>query len=39
MDARPRGEQIGQIVFVDTPLPRTATGKLRRWELDRLLNS
>lgn len=38
MDQRPRGEQIGRIIFTDEALPRTATGKLRRWELEQLLN-
>lgn len=30
---RPRGQQITDILFSDEPLPRTATGKLRRWAL------
>jgi acyl-coenzyme A synthetase/AMP-(fatty) acid ligase len=30
---RPRGQQITDILFTDEPLPRTATGKLRRWAL------
>lgn len=31
----PRGQQIGSILFIDHPLPRTATGKLKRWEVQR----
>ena len=30
---RPRSQQISRIVFRKEPLPRTATGKLRRWEI------
>ena len=29
----PRGQQISGISFTDKPLPRTATGKIKRWEL------
>ena len=29
----PRGQQLGNILFTDKPLPRTATGKVKRWEL------
>ncbi len=32
---RPRGQQLGGIRFVSEPLPRTATGKIKRWELQR----
>jgi long-chain acyl-CoA synthetase len=31
----PRGEQIGKIYFTDKPMPRTATGKIRRWEIQK----
>ena len=31
--SRPRGQQIAAIARRDTPLPRTATGKIKRWEL------
>ena len=31
---RPRGQQIKDIFFSAKPLPRTAAGKLRRWELN-----
>ena len=31
--AHARGQQIGAIARRDMPLPRTATGKLKRWEL------
>ena len=29
----PRGQQIAKIIVTDEPLPRTATGKIKRWEL------
>ena len=29
----PRGQQLGEILFTDQPLPRTATGKVKRWEI------
>ena len=29
----PRGHQLSDIVFTDKPLPRTVTGKVRRWGL------
>ena len=33
MDEQPRGRQISDVIFVKEPLPRTATGKIKRWEL------
>lgn len=33
-NARARGQQIAAILRRDKPLPRTATGKIRRWALD-----
>ncbi len=33
MARRPRGLQIAQVLFTPEPLPRTATGKLMRWEI------
>lgn len=33
----PRGRQLAGIRVISAPLPRTASGKLRRWELDKLL--
>ena len=33
MRRQPRGKQIAEIVFTDEPLPRTQTGKIKRWEL------
>ena len=33
MERRPRGQQIADILIVSDPLPRTATGKIKRWEL------
>ena len=29
----PRGQQIGRIQFTDQPMPRTASGKVKRWEI------
>ena len=29
----PRGQQITEIIVTADPLPRTATGKIKRWEL------
>ena len=33
MADRPRGQQITDILILSDPLPRTATGKIKRWEL------
>lgn len=33
MHDRPRGQQLSGVVFMDEPLPKTATGKIKRWEL------
>ncbi len=33
MATLPRGQQLAGIRIVDYPLPRTATGKIKRWEL------
>ena len=33
MADRPRGQQLARILITDDPLPRTATGKIKRWEL------
>lgn len=33
MDALPRGQQLAAVLVVNEPLPRTATGKIKRWEL------
>ena len=33
MSELPRGQQISGFTFRDSPLPRTATGKIQRWEL------
>ena len=33
MRTLPRGQQITDILITDEPLPRTATGKIKRWEL------
>jgi hypothetical protein len=32
-EQRPRGQQISDIIRLDAPVPRTATGKIKRWEL------
>ena len=37
ISALPRGQQPGKIIFTAEPLPRTATGKIQRWELPRLI--
>ena len=37
MDVQPRGRQIGRIYFTREELPRTATGKLRRWEIEKII--
>ncbi len=34
LEERPRGQQISRIRFQTAPLPRTQTGKLKRWEID-----
>lgn len=36
-EERPRGQQIHDIIRLDAPLPRTATGKIKRWELQNKL--
>ncbi len=33
MEKLPRGQQISEIVVTGEPLPRTASGKIKRWEL------
>ena len=33
MTELPRGQRLGGIKIVQEPLPRTATGKIKRWEL------
>ena len=35
MSQLPRGQQLSEILFTDQPLPRTATGKVKRWEITR----
>ena len=37
MDELPRSRQIGRIYCTSAPMPRTATGKLRRWELEKIV--
>ena len=33
METLPRGQQLAGVLVVNEPLPRTATGKIKRWEL------
>ena len=33
MEQLPRGQEISNILFVNEPLPRTASGKIKRWEI------
>jgi long-subunit acyl-CoA synthetase (AMP-forming) len=33
MEKLPRGQQITDILITENPLPRTASGKIKRWEL------
>lgn len=35
MKSFPRAQQITDILFTDKPLPRTATGKIKRWEIQK----
>ena len=35
----PRGQQIAEIIVTDEPLPRTATGKIKRWELQQKVSA
>ena len=35
MKTFPRAQQITDIIVTDTPLPRTATGKIKRWEIQK----
>ena len=37
LTCRSRGQQIRNVLFIDHPLPRTATGKIKRWEIQREL--
>ncbi len=34
---RPRNQQIKKVIFLSQSLPRTATGKLKRWELNQII--
>ena len=33
MATLPRGQQLGDVIVTEEPLPRTASGKIKRWEL------
>ena len=33
MEELPRGKQLADVILTDEPLPRTATGKIKRWEI------
>ena len=35
----PIGRRLKDIYFVNEPLPRTATGKIKRWELQQKVRS
>ncbi|MBR5343299.1 MAG: acyl--CoA ligase [Oscillospiraceae bacterium] len=35
----PRGQQLAGVLVVNDPLPRTATGKIKRWELQRKMEA
>ena len=35
MKKMPRAHQITDVIFTDKPLPRTATGKIKRWEIQK----
>ena len=35
MELLPRGQQLAGILITDEALPRTATGKIKRWELQK----
>ena len=39
MRALPRDQQIAKIILTDEPLPRTATGKIKRWELQQKVSA
>ncbi|MBR2582739.1 MAG: acyl--CoA ligase [Oscillospiraceae bacterium] len=39
MRTLPRGQQIADILITDEPLPRTATGKIKRWELQQKVSA
>ena len=33
MEELPRGQQLRDVILIQDPLPRTANGKIKRWEL------
>lgn len=35
MKKLPRAQQLAEVIFTDQPLPRTATGKIKRWEIQK----
>ena len=39
MAAQPRGRQLSEIIVLSDPLPRTATGKIKRWELQQRMET
>ena len=39
MRALPRDQQIAKIILTDEPLPRTATVKIKRWELQQKVSA
>ena len=39
MEKLPRGQQLAGIIVTDQPLPKTATGKIKRWELQQKVST
>ena len=39
METQPRGRQLSEIILSSSPLPRTATGKIKRWELQQRMEA
>ena len=39
MQTQPRGRQLSEIIVSSSPLPRTATGKIKRWELQQRMET
>ena len=39
MASQPRGRQLSEVIVTEAPLPRTATGKIKRWELQQRMET
>ena len=39
MEKLPRGQQLTGLIITDQPLPKTATGKIKRWELQQKVST